>query len=87
VKPTLIADLGEGHDYVNVTLQSPIHSHDGFDDPFPAEFPRLPPKPVSALPPKPPASIDSIEMSILDQVSIYFISVPDKKSSTNSYLD
>ena len=80
---TDIANL-EGHEYVNVTLQSPVHTTPGFEEAFPPELPRLPPKPVHALPPKPPAvinnqltmsnivSTDSVDISIVERESAIY---------------
>lgn len=75
----------EGHEYVNVTLQSPVHTTPGLEEPFPPEIPKLPPKPVHALPPKPPAvinhqlsmsnivvSTDSVDISIVERDSTIY---------------
>jgi hypothetical protein len=70
------ANQVDGHEYVNVTLQSPSHATPRFDENFSTEMPRLPPKPAHALPPKPlpsqtsvsnVVSADSIDISIVER--------------------
>ncbi len=65
-----IADIVEGHDYVNVTLQSPIHATSGFDDSLGPDFPRLPPKPPKPIPPPTPSGVvstDNVDISIVER--------------------
>ena len=79
------ANQVDGHEYVNVTLQSPIHANSKFDENFSTEIPRLPPKPAHALPPKPlPSQMSVSNVVSTDNVDISIVEREPSEKSLSS---